>query len=522
MGPQLSAIHERSSITQGQHFTSPHLAPNPEIATRFLNTAWGDPLPGNVLIWTTEKKVGKVEPKKLSYWLTSSKGLQGIVNAFARERNIYMGVGLPGPDTPRTQFNRCESAEIAGLCGLYGDIDFADPNAPAAHRKENLPPNCEAALELIEAMPVPPTVIIHSGHGLQPYWLFSTPWMFAGATERDQAKDLSYSWNARLIQLAKERGWQMDSVFDLARVLRVPGTLNLKPDCPPVSVRVLQWDGPKYSPNELAGVVPIVSSPPPVTTRSSAGQTGRLELEGAWVTDTAEPPAEKFEAAYRNSKKFADSWDRQRLDLADQSGSGYDFSLATLAATFGWLDAEIVALLIAHHRKHGTDPKLDRPRYYSHTIGKARAAIAERDRGADLTQAEIQTHIGKYHQTVEQMIPVRPLPRHMQCQIYFRRSENLNRHWQPRSGRNLLLPAPGPDQPPAYAGSVRRPPLQAQTTSPGSTETRPRACGPRPSKHHPDGHSQSGPPASVRPHVPYGSPPRRSARADIEPIQASR
>lgn len=180
MAPQLTTNQHGSSVTLDQHFPNPDLDTNSEVATRFLKMVWGDSLPDYVLIWTMEKKTGKAEPKKLSYWLSNPQGLQGIVNGFAQERNIYMGVGQPGPAAPRNQCNRCESDEIADLCGLYGDIDFADPQVPAAHQKGDLPPNCEAGLELVQAMPVPPTLIVHSGHGLQPYWLFNSPWLFTG------------------------------------------------------------------------------------------------------------------------------------------------------------------------------------------------------------------------------------------------------------------------------------------------------------------------------------------------------
>ena len=359
--------------------SGPEPQPTPDVAVRFIRAAWGgDPLPGDLLLWTMGGKSGKREPKKVSYWLKNSQGIANIVNGYAQHRNIYFGVGLPGQNTPRTNHNRCESSAIAGLCGLYLDIDFADPDAPAAHRKSNLPPNCEAALGLIHAMPVPPTIIVHSGHGLQPYWIFSNPWIFSDAKERERAGQLSYSWNAHLIGLASEHGWQADSVFDLARVLRLPGTLNLKPNCPPMAVRVLTWDGPRYTAEELAGLVALLPSPSTVTTRGNHRQNGKQELDGVCLSESAEPPAEKFEQPYRRSEKFADSWERRRMDLADQSGSGYDFSLAILAARFDWSDAEIVALLIAHHRKHGADLKLNRPQYYAHTINKARRACEER------------------------------------------------------------------------------------------------------------------------------------------------
>ena len=86
------------------------LAPDPDVAARFIRAAWGDPLPGDVLIWTMEEQIGKREPKKLSYWLENCQGVEQIVKGYGRERNIYAGVGLPGPETLRTSYNRAATS----------------------------------------------------------------------------------------------------------------------------------------------------------------------------------------------------------------------------------------------------------------------------------------------------------------------------------------------------------------------------------------------------------------------------
>ena len=54
----------------------------------------------------------------------------------------------------------------ADLLGLGADLDlqsFRKPRAP-------LPATAEECLQFIDTLPLPPTFVIHSGHGLQATW----------------------------------------------------------------------------------------------------------------------------------------------------------------------------------------------------------------------------------------------------------------------------------------------------------------------------------------------------------------
>jgi hypothetical protein len=114
----------------------------------------------------------------------------------------------------------------------------------------------EQALELASSLGMPPTIRVDSGHGLQPYWLFHQPWIFASAAEREQAQLLVNRFQEALHGNAKDRGWKLDSTQDFARVLRVPGTTNRKPECQPVPVRLLDASGPRYDRRDLAARIP--------------------------------------------------------------------------------------------------------------------------------------------------------------------------------------------------------------------------------------------------------------------------
>jgi putative DNA primase/helicase len=139
------------------------------------------------------------------------------------------------PPPPPTE--RLKAGQVAGIVGLWADIDVAGPGHRAARR---YPPDLAAARDLVTALPRPPSILVDSGHGLHAWWLVEGgPWMFADAAERAHAARVAAGWQLLLQAKAGHRGWDIDSTADLARVLRVPGTMNRKVPDTPVEVRVL-------------------------------------------------------------------------------------------------------------------------------------------------------------------------------------------------------------------------------------------------------------------------------------------
>jgi hypothetical protein len=147
--------------------------------------------------------------------------------------------------------HRCANEQSAGILGLWTDIDIKGP----AHKKKSLPTTMEAACELAESLGLFPTYHVATGHGLQPYWLFKKPWIFKDDKDRASAARLVARWHGALGRNALAAGWELDATQDLARILRVPGTVNVKPDCDRVPVEFLNEDGRRYTVEELAALV---------------------------------------------------------------------------------------------------------------------------------------------------------------------------------------------------------------------------------------------------------------------------
>lgn len=168
--------------------------------------------------------VGRIEPKvEMQSFLDLSEAAAYV----AGKDNMYVHVGV----TRRCfQGNRRPSAaDIDGLAALVADVDVAG----AAHTKDRLPPDYERAMAVVRSMGLPPTVVVDSGHGLQAWWAFREIEMFADDRHRRSARVLARAWAITLRERARALGYQIDMVGDIARLMRIPGTVNTKlPEAP--------------------------------------------------------------------------------------------------------------------------------------------------------------------------------------------------------------------------------------------------------------------------------------------------
>jgi hypothetical protein len=316
-------------------------------AGEFLSTLWGDPPPGQVLVWTL--------PQKRSVWYNRLDNVR--VGDLARS-DVYTGVGIAPAGIRLRHDQRATTDAVAGIAGLWADVDYAGEN----HKKPKLPETEADALWLIDSMPAPATIVLNSGHGLQAWWLFDRPWMFEDDIEREEAQEMARGWHRCMEGLAAERDWVVDATHDLARVMRLPGTINNKAN--PVPVKVIYSDGPRIGRDivwdEIGGKKP-----------RDIIEVKKMPVDDIILDPDAEPPWKKYEALRDNNRKFRRSLERNRPDLRDQSASSFDMSLASIAVTAGWPDQEIVNTLIHSRRENGYALKL-REDYYARTIAKAR------------------------------------------------------------------------------------------------------------------------------------------------------
>jgi putative DNA primase/helicase len=127
------------------------------------------------------------------------------------------------PDASLRSVRGREDTAVA-LPAIWVDLDVAGEG----HSSNTLPPDRDAALALLDAVPCRPSIVVRTGGGFHVYWLFKEMWILDSAAERRAAKSLLQRVQNALRAEARRHGWSIDHTAELSRVLRLPGTFNHK------------------------------------------------------------------------------------------------------------------------------------------------------------------------------------------------------------------------------------------------------------------------------------------------------
>ena len=170
---------------------------------------------GETTIWDSTTK----HSSHLTYTDTNAivaAAAQRVIQGF----ECYYGVGLTrpglGPAARGTKF------DVMTLPAFFLDVDIRGDG----HASQALPTGDEA-YAILEAGPLEPTLIVHSGGGLHAYWCFEEAWLIA-PNETDRVNELSKTFQRTFIDAAKQKRVHVDQTGNIDRVLRLPGTYNLK------------------------------------------------------------------------------------------------------------------------------------------------------------------------------------------------------------------------------------------------------------------------------------------------------
>jgi hypothetical protein len=321
----------------------------------FLNLLWQEkPEEMYVLLWTLQDK--------RSHWYRDVKAAA----AFASNCNgndVYVGVGLSRSDFGAVR--RCTSDDIAGISGFWSDLDLRSE----AHRK-SLPGSPADALSIVPSA-MPPTIVVATGNGLHPWWLFKEPLVFETDQERKDVAGLAARWHSLLRLNAAARGWAYDRLSDLARVLRIPGTLNHKDPQAPKPVTVHSFSGRRYNLSDFQKFLDGAAIPEADEHSRRAREWAQRFNDGPLsINLSARIPQELLDGWAAQDLRFRNTWFRQRHDLQDQSQSGYDLALADFGAEAGLTPQQIVDLIV-HHRVMHKQKLRSRLDYFERTIARA-------------------------------------------------------------------------------------------------------------------------------------------------------
>jgi len=253
--------------------------------------------------------------------------------------------------------------DVAALQALFADIDVKKRGATKRY-----PPSIKTALKKICVIgPHKPSFYVLTGGGIHPYWLFMELLLMADSKARMEAKKLLAKVNATHQEMARASNWEIDSIRDLCRVLRVPGTKNHKylVDGEPVDViLVKESDTPQaFAADDFDDYVVALDMVP------SSGPTYSPHVGMLDMSPDASLSDDTVRAVCSVDEEFETIWNFARQDFGSDV-SKYDLAIANKLAAAQWTPQQIADAITHFRRDKAGKPKL-RLDYYQRTIAKA-------------------------------------------------------------------------------------------------------------------------------------------------------
>lgn len=141
-----------------------------------------------------------------------------IDNGLEKKLNVYFGVATRSRHAGTEEF-------VQDVPGLWVDID--PKHAPI-----------DEAIQIVSNLPTPPTTTVSSGNGIHAYFKFSQPFRITNEQEAIKIKELS---------IRMHKYTNADSTSDLSRVLRLPGSINVKKMSQLKPCKIIEHTGAVYS-----------------------------------------------------------------------------------------------------------------------------------------------------------------------------------------------------------------------------------------------------------------------------------
>ena len=271
--------------------------------------------------------------------------------------NLYYSLNEPAQGLR----NKAKKKDIATIHGVYIDVDPRNGH-DLTTEKERL---IELAKAFLGDELLPATYAIASGNGIQVAWLLDEPLATKG-----NAVSI-----AEGIGRAIGKTVEGDSVFNVDRLLRLPGTVN-HPDAGKIAkgraaamARVIGYASHRYSTTDLAAIYPADMSGPSGRVDDSVDcEWSRIDgYRNSELKDIPEDLRARLDHWLDVDETFARRWGGDATGFKKDSGSNIALGLCTRLKGKGCTATEIGILLLANAECNGhpTDQR-DLGRMWNH------------------------------------------------------------------------------------------------------------------------------------------------------------
>jgi AAA domain len=302
--------------------------------------------------------------------------------------NLYLSVNRACDSaSPNTRLNYNERKEIGWIRAIVSDIDVPKKKGGDSSGEHFHALRARLLTEVVPKIAAdsdcPPSSIVDSGGGVQLWWMLDDP-IPATPENVDMVEGIARTINDQIREEFPE--FQVDTVADPARLMRLPGTINTldqrKRDQgrSPTPATVLEDHslGLKYSIEQLKAEFPPTKGPQYSSSESEIPKIDMAVVRAANSYD--ELPAElreKFENAREHDPALRDVWDGiPFIGQKDATRSGFVFALAVrLKRADGFTATEFGQLLWVWEHGYADEPdKIGRRligRAWNHAGGSA-------------------------------------------------------------------------------------------------------------------------------------------------------
>lgn len=244
------------------------------------------------------------------------------------DRDTWYGVNPVRPGTT----GRGTATDITRLAAIWVDLDIKPGACPDMDTARTI----TAALS--DMLGTNPVATVYSGHGMQPLWAIdhhpiTTP------DDTQNTKALLRRWGRLVTHVAELHGAGVDSVFDLPRILRAPGTRNHKTE--PVAVLAVPGTGYPISVTDLNDTLTAYNVLEQPGDRDDLGAPITNPDQWAWADHTCTYAAKTTRAWSTETPTARHPWLMScAVRLAAMRANGcitaddYNTAAATLAARF--------------------------------------------------------------------------------------------------------------------------------------------------------------------------------------------